>query len=295
MPAREEILRLIASLSDYECMHILGAFQQVAAGERFWETGVSTVYNEHVKTRSFHTADGVSAQVPAVPETAEGLYVPVPIAKVFPGATRVSLPAPGPLPSPLGDLLGARRSRRDYTGEAIAAEALSTLLDGTCGVTGTVPGYGYKRLPLRAFPSTGGLQSPEVYVCVRAVHGVPAGLYHFHVQDHALELLRAGDHGQALRSLALDQECLETASVVVVVTGCFERLRWKYGERAYKYMCMDIGYLGQNLYLVAEALGLGACAIAGFMDDALERFLALEDRNELPLLMTTVGVRSPGR
>jgi SagB-type dehydrogenase family enzyme len=77
------------------------------------------------------------------------------------------------------------------------------------------------------------------------------------------------------------------------MTGCFERLRWKYGDRAYKYMCIDIGYVGQNLYLMAEALGLGACAIAGFLDDGMERFLALDNPSEFPLLLTTVGVPRP--
>jgi SagB-type dehydrogenase family enzyme len=77
---------------------------------------------------------------------------------------------------------------------------------------------------------------------------------------------------------------------VFMITGCFDRLRWKYGERAYRYMCMDIGYLGQSLYLVGEALGLGVCAIAGFMDDAIEQFLGVDGRDEIPLLLTTVGI-----
>lgn len=93
-----------------------------------------------------------------------------------------------------------------------------------------------------------------------------------------------------LRTACLGQPFLETAAVTVIVTGCFDRLRWKYGERAYRYMCMDIGYLGQSLYLVGEALGLGVCAIAGFMDDALEHILGVDGRDEIPLLLTTVGV-----
>lgn len=53
-------------------------------------------------------------------------------------------------------------------------------------------------------------------------------------------------------------------------------------------MCVDIGYLGQNIYLVAEALG--ACAIAGFVDDALEQLLGVDGKNEMILLLTAVGV-----
>jgi SagB-type dehydrogenase family enzyme len=55
-------------------------------------------------------------------------------------------------------------------------------------------------------------------------------------------------------------------------------------------MCIDTGYLGQNIYLVAEALGLGACAIAGFVDDALEQLLGVDGKNEMILLLTAVGV-----
>jgi SagB-type dehydrogenase family enzyme len=76
----------------------------------------------------------------------------------------------------------------------------------------------------------------------------------------------------------LEQPFVERAAAIILITGCFDRLRWKYGERAYRYMCMDIGYLGQNIYLVGEALNLGACAIAGFMDDAVEQFLGVDGR-----------------
>jgi SagB-type dehydrogenase family enzyme len=291
MTAKEEIERLIVSLSEYECAHLLDGFRRVSAGERFWETEVSSLYNEHVKTRSFDAIDGGAVLVPAPPETSEGVFAPVPIVKPAAGTHRVPLPAPAAVTAPIGALLEQRRSYRAYTGASISSETLATLLHGGCGVTGSMPGYGYKHLPLRTFPSSGGLQSPEVYLSLQAVDGIAPGLYHFHAQDNALDLLRPGSHGGTLKSLALDQECLATAAVVVLITGCFERLRWKYGERAYKYMCIDIGYVGQNLYLVAEALGLGACAIAGFLDDGVERFLALDNPSEIPLLLTSIGVR----
>jgi SagB-type dehydrogenase family enzyme len=93
--------------------------------------------------------------------------------------------------------------------------------------------------------------------------------------------------------LSLGQQEREGAAVVVLVTGCFERLRWKYGERGYRYMCMDVGYVGQNLNLIGDAMDLGVCAIAGLMDDAIEHFLAVDGRNEMALLLTTVGVPQP--
>lgn len=292
MSTKEEITHLIAALSEYECGHLLGLFQRVATGERFWEAEISEVYNEHVKTR-MSDAGRSDLSVPAAPVVAEGIFAPIPIIKSYSGAARVELPTPASLDAPLGMVLSQRRSRRDYTGGAISTSELSSLLHHACGVTGSVPGYGYRCLPLRPFPTSGGLQAPEVYLSAQVVEGIAPGIYHYHVIDNVLELLRSGQHGPALRALAFGQQYLESAAVVFLITGCFERLRWKYGQRAYKYMCMDAGYLGQNFYLVAEALGLGACAIAGFVDDGVEQLLGVDGRNEMVLLLTCVGVPVP--
>lgn len=289
MIAKDEITRLIGALSEYECGHLLSAFQNVAAGERFWETEISAVYNEHVKTRLLQSGQEPNDVVPAGPHEGDGIFAPIPIVKSYPGADRVTLPLPGTLGAPLGETLLQRRSRRDYTGEAMDQQQLATLLHYTSGVTGSIAGYGYRHLPLRTFPSSGGLQAPEVYLSVQAVTDIMPGLYHYHAVDHALEYMRPGQLGPMLSALSFQQPYLATASVVFLITGCFERMRWKYGQRAYKYMCIDAGYLGQNIYLVAESMGLGACAIAGFVDDALEQLLGIDGRNELILLLTTVG------
>jgi SagB-type dehydrogenase family enzyme len=290
MSAKDEITKVIGALSEYECGHLLSSFNKVADGERFWETDISAVYNEHVKTRLLDAQSRTDDVVPAGPSSQDGIFAPIPIVKSFPGADRVKLPDPGKISARLDDIITQRRSRREYTGEAISQEQLATLLHYSCGVNGSIPGYGYRRLPLRTFPSSGGLQSPEVYLSVQAVQGIAPGMYHYHPVDGALELMREGQHATMLAALSFQQAFILSASVLFLITGCFERLRWKYGQRAYKYMCMDAGYLGQNLYLVAEALGLGACAIAGFVDDAIEGLLQIDGRNEMILLLTTAGV-----
>ena len=288
--ARRELALLVESLSQYETGQLLRLVRDVAVGERYWETEISTLYNERVKTRCLQSAASPSMAAPAAPETDQGVFAPIPIVKSYPGAERIHLLPSGTLEGNIGDVLERRRSRRDYATTALTLQQVATLIHYACGITGRTHGYGYARLPLRTFPSCGGLQVPEVYLSIQAVEGVPSGLYHYHTADHALERLRTGNFGTYLRGVSLGQQQLETAPVVVLVTGCFDRLRWKYGERGYRYMCMDVGYLGQNLYLVGEAMGLGVCAIAGFMDDAIEQFLAVDGRNEIALLLTTVGV-----
>ena len=168
---------------------------------------------------------------------------------------------------------------------------LSTLLQHACGITGFVAAYNFTRLPLRSFPSHGGLQAPEIYLSAQAVDGLSAGIYHYHVIDHVLESLNPGNHRQKLCTLAFNERHVESSAVVFLITGYYERLRWKYGERAYRFMCIDAGFLGENLYLVAEALELGACAISGFAQDGVEELLGIDGKEEMALMLLTIGVR----
>ena len=141
---------------------------------------------------------------------------------------------------------------------------------------------------------TCGAHSP-CYLSIQAVEGVDPGIYHYHPVDHALERIKPGNHGSALRNLALDQPWVETAAVVMIITGFYERLRWKYQARGYRFMCMDAGFLAENICLTAQALSLGACAIAGFIDDALETLLGIDGEDEVPLLLISVGTPASER
>jgi SagB-type dehydrogenase family enzyme len=284
-----ELHALVELLSEYECEHLLAAVSDVASGERFWERDVGIMYNEYVKARYFDLSRNLSSLVPAGPVYDDEPFVPIPLIKSYPAATRVALPTPTGTTRPTTDAIAGRRSHRDYASKPLTSGQLSSLLHFAAGTTGFVQGYGYRRWPLRSFPSSGGLQTPELYVFLRNVEGLRPGLYHYQPLDHVLELLTDTYDGALLAAIGLGQPYLQTAPVVFAITGYYARANWKYGERAFRYMCMDVGFLGQNLYLVAEALGLGACAIAGFIDDALERLLGVDSREEMAFLMCTVG------
>jgi SagB-type dehydrogenase family enzyme len=309
MTARERLGELVDVLSEHECERIAALVEDTAAGDRFWETDIAIVYNEYVKGRfrdlgpappqAFAAQPAEQAPATAIPSAEpagngsgpsdRGIFAPIPIVKAVESRGRVELPPPRPVELPLGELLLRRRTKRDFAAKGVTAEHVSTVLQLACGVNGRVSAYGYEQLPLRTFPSSGGLQAPEVYLSVQSVSGLEAGLYHYHPLAHALDLLREGAYGETLRELSLGQPWLESASVVVAISGCYERLRWKYGERAYRFMCVDAGSVAQNVQLAAEGLGLGACAIAGFADDAVERLFEIDGREEMVLLLVCVG------
>jgi SagB-type dehydrogenase family enzyme len=286
MGTRDELVRLVDLLSDYEREHLFRAVSQVAAAERFWEGDFGHLYNEYVKVRYFNLdRDRLLA-----PSPEHDAFVPMALVKAFPDAERVGLPPPGRLEASVSEAMLGRRSRREYSAASLPLRQLATVLHHAAGVTGTASAYGLSRLPLRTFPSHGGLQSPEAYLAVRAVVGLPTGLYHYRALDHELHRLDRLDHSDYLREITFGEEFVARAAVVLLFTGYYERLRWKYGERAYRFMCIDVGFLGQNVYLAAEAAGVSACAVSGFAQDAVEELLRVDGKDEIALLLIALGL-----
>ena len=186
----------------------------------------------------------------------------------------------------LGSLIVSRRSRRDYSGEPLDIEDLAALLHLSVGITGYKWGY-----PLRAYPSAGALQPVEIYPVIGSVRGLEPGIYHFNPAKSRLEKMRSGDYRRRLREIALDQDHVEYAAVDLVLTAVWSRTGWKYGERGYRYAHLDVGFAAQNIYLVAEKLGLATVAVGAFYDDELSELLGIDGWWEIPMLIMPVGKR----
>ncbi|MEM6436873.1 MAG: nitroreductase family protein, partial [Cyanobacteria bacterium P01_D01_bin.115] len=61
-----------------------------------------------------------------------------------------------------------------------------------------------------------------------------------------------------------------------------------YGDRAYRYLHLDAGHLGQRINLAAIRLGLGVSGIGGFFDDQVNDVLGIPE-DEAVLYITTLG------
>jgi len=283
---------LVDLLSPHECRHLLASVTKITLGERFWEDDAAIFYNEYVKARYATYTRHPETLGGGDPISKDGIYAPIPIEKSFRSAKRIALPPPGELDQTLRDVLLSRRSRRDESAVALSLEQLSTLLHYGYGTTGHVAAYGFNAVPLRTAPSSGGLQSAELYFFAQHVEGLEPGLYHFNCSGHAVELLKPGYDASVMRGWVPGQPQCADAALIFVFAGCYDRLRWKYGARSYRYMCMDIGFVCENLYLVAEAMGLAFCAVAGFIEDELETYLEIDGQGEMALLVAGLGPRT---
>lgn len=74
----------------------------------------------------------------------------------------------------------------------------------------------------------------------------------------------------------------------------FERSRWKYLQRCYRYIYLDAGHIGQNFYLNAEALGLGACTIGAIYYDEINDLLGIDGINETCIYVGAIGKKLMG-
>ncbi len=198
---------------------------------------------------------------------------------------------PLPAPSRVGDVsveaaLANRRSRREYDDRALTRRELGQLLWAAQGVTERVSGH-------RTAPSAGALYPLEVYVVVGSpgVDGLERGVYRYHPVRHELSLGRTGDVQSALRAAAVDQEFVEGGAVDIVVCAVDDRTTAKYGPRGERrYVPMEAGHAGQNLYLQAEALDLATVSVGAFNDERV-RELVGAPVGRRPLYLFPVGGR----
>jgi len=192
------------------------------------------------------------------------------------------------LPSPMyesstsvEEALLNRRSVRDYKTESLSLSEVSQILWAAQGITDKAEG-------LRTAPSAGALYPLEIYLVAANVKGLNAGIYKYSPQDHTLQEILVGDKRSDISNASLKQESITSASVIVVITAIYERTSVKYGKRTERYVNMEVGHVGQNIYLQAVSLGLGTVMIGAFTDEALKKVLNLPD-DEHPLALYPLG------
>jgi SagB-type dehydrogenase family enzyme len=180
--------------------------------------------------------------------------------------------------------IAKRRSVRNFKDASLTKQDLSRLLWATQGITKRDMGFEF-----RACPSAGALYPVETYLVLNDVEMIEAGIYHYSVPDHSLEQLQRGDFRLKIAQAALDQDMAYAANAVFVWTALFARSKWKYEQRAYRYVYLDAGHIAQNLALAAVALSLGTCQIAALYDEEVNALLEIDGSGESVLYMSVVG------
>ncbi len=186
--------------------------------------------------------------------------------------------------APLFSILQERRSKRRFLNRPVTLKALSQILWCCQGIT-----LANEHHQFRAAPSAGGLFPIETYCVVNLVEGIRPGVYHYQVPYHALVLLKEGQFGPELAQAALGQAMMSTAAFNLVWSAMLGRSKWKYEQRAYRYIYLDAGHIAQNSALAAVALGLGSCQVGAFFDDEANSIIGVDGEEETAIYMTAIG------
>ena len=175
----------------------------------------------------------------------------------------------------LGDLdccISGRRSRRIFAKKPITLTELAYLLWATQGIRNTVQTE--VEITFRNVPSAGSRHPLETYLFLNQVEGVQPGLYHYRPDLHLLERLECDvSFTEELTSALCGQTFAATTPVLFVWSAIPYRCEWRYGMKAAKYILLDAGHACENLYLAAENIGLGVCAVGAYDQDLLDELL----------------------
>jgi SagB-type dehydrogenase family enzyme len=197
-----------------------------------------------------------------------------------------------PLPKPLLDgkvsvekAIKERRTIRDFKNRTLPLTHLSQLLWAGQGITDP-------KEEKRAAPSAGALYPLDIYLIVgeKGVEGIEAGVYRYLPAEHSILPIQKGDCRKEISSASLWQAWMAKAPVLFLITAEYKRITGKYGERGIRYALIEVGHVGQNLFLQAEALGLGAGIVGAFNDADVSKVMGSPTKHE-PLLIMPVGYK----
>jgi SagB-type dehydrogenase family enzyme len=175
-----------------------------------------------------------------------------------------------------------RRSTRSYSGGELTLDELKAVLHFTYHPAD------YAEQELDPQPDYFDLDLLETFLAISGVTGLEEGCYYYAPKAQELRQIRFKNFQKELHYLCLGQELGRDAGAVIFQTADLKKAVAKYGDRAYRYLHMDAGHLGQRLNLAAIYLDLGVSGIGGYFDDQVNEVLGIPT-DEAVIYITTLG------
>ncbi len=227
---------------------------------------------------------------PVQSDQERGVPIPPPQKPYNLNAPLIDLPPPDRTiltKSNLFDCFADRKSHRKYTDACLTIQELAYLLWATQGVRQVTKGG---KKSLRTVPAGGSIHPFETYLAINRVQGLKPGIYRYLPFGHKLVHLFAYERlAEKLSELSMGQAFVGQAAVCFIWSAVPYRKEWRYGLVSAKDILQEAGHVCQNLYLACESIGCGTCAIGAYNQEDLDRFLSLDDDDELVIYLAPVG------
>jgi SagB-type dehydrogenase family enzyme len=188
----------------------------------------------------------------------------------------------GPTVMGFAEAVYQRRSKRNFVKEALGSKQLDLLLDALCR----------PNIDSRLKPDH--LNTLAIGLLINQVDGVSPGFYMLDKKTHSIGSVKPGKYSQEIARVCLDQAWLANTAVHALFLTNLKILEETWGPRGYRYAMMTAGRLGQRLYLMATAMGLGCCGIGAFYDHEVSELLELNKESRLLYLVAFGPVKSRG-
>ena len=189
----------------------------------------------------------------------------------------------------LRNAIEERKSVRKYSEEPITLSELSWLLWCTQGVKE----IRQQVATLRTVPSAGARHALETFILANNVDSLEKGIYRYVALEHKLvEYIIEDGIADKIVEAAYDQKMVKNNAVTFIWVAVPYRMCWRYVERGYRYLHIDVGHVCENLYLAAENIDAGVCAIAAFHDDIFNKTLYLDGEEEFVIYIASVGKKA---
>ncbi len=250
---------------------------------------LAELYHENTKTKRYDRDEALrSHRISRDPRLQKSLLH---CFKEYAGSPVTDLPQTLPsISMSFRDIMDQRRSVRSFNGRAVSLQQLAGMLWCGSGITGEFRDDAGELLRyLRTTPSAGALYPVENYVISFAVDDLEKGLYHYNVKNHQLECLQTGDMLRYFRAPFYQEEIYQGAAGVILLTAVFRRTMFKYGERGYRYVLLEIGHVAQNIISAATAFDLGTVAICGYVDAEMDQLLDVDGVEESTVYLIAFG------
>jgi SagB-type dehydrogenase family enzyme len=237
-----------------------------------------------------------TAARPDVPAPLEGCWIRAvhDAARTSERADPVEIPPPTPLPTWSHVRLASERAlARADVPLAIRQRRSTRAFTASRGISrrdlGRVLAYAH---PRPGAPEPRAAIAPDIldtWILAARVDDLLEGAFRYDPALHVLSFAHAVDLREPLHAACLGQELARDAAFTVVHVSHLATAVRRYGERAYRYLHLEAGLIGERLNLAALALGHGASGIGGFFDDDVARLMRLGPEHAV-IYVTTVGV-----
>lgn len=189
-------------------------------------------------------------------------------------------------PSSFGVLLTQRRSTRTFSTKSVELRHVVNMAWSAYGLLGDAGNSG-----VRTVPSAGQLYPLVIHVVLlRPAGELAAGIYRISTGGNrtvGFDLV-SDEVDLYVRSL-VDPMTLLHAHGAVIVSGSFQTVSQKYGNRSLLYVTLEAGHVAQNVYLAATEVGVATVEVGGFYDVLLAEAIRLP-REFHPLTTILFGI-----